>query len=280
MAKQRKKKNKSGRAKSKPPLSSLDKFIYSLVFVLGVLAIAGLYFLWFFSLRAIAFSDSDVVAFSSRFTSYYAIPFFVYLIISLFVGVIILLGKPLFKNKNVNYYDNKWIRVYPLFDKTRPCPKKKEADKKSDRIIFLCWFGGLFATILILLLSLCGRHTVNEDFIVQKYTVFNNISETYVSRDFESIEFDLMYSMGGRYSTRDFSLIADIETKDGESIVFDEEGFKSDNMGDVFRFMLELKEFFPEDRVTYYTNTTIEYAKEWWELTEEETELLEKLMEN
>ncbi len=279
MAKQRKKKNKSGRAKSNPPLSSLDKFIYSVVFALGVLAIMGLYFLWFFLIRAIAFSDSDIVAFSSRFTSFYAIPFFAYLIISLGVGVIILFGKPLFKNKNVNYNDNKWVKVYPLFDKTRPRPQKREEDKKRNRMIFFCWFVGLFLTILILLLSLCGRYTVNDDFMVQKYTVFNNVCETYVSRNFKSVEFDLMYSMGGKYSTRGYSLYADIEMENGEKVLFDESDFKSDNMGDVFRFMLELRDILPKEKVTYYTNTTIEDAADWWELTEEETTLLNELME-
>ncbi len=280
MAKQRKKKSKSGRAKTKPPLSFLDKFIYSVIFVIGALVIIGLYCLWEILMGEIAFSDGSVVAFTSRNTFFYAIPFFVYLIVSLGVGAIILFTIPLFKNKNVNYNDNKWIRVYPLFDKTQPRPKKREEDKKSNRKIFFCWLCGLLLTFLVLLLALCGRYTINDDFMVQKYTVFNNVSETYVSRNFESVEFDLMYSSGGRYSgTRGFSLIADIETKDGKSIVFDDEGFKSDNMGEIFRFMLEIKELFPKEKVTCYTNRTIDDAKEWWELTEEETKLLKKLMD-
>ncbi len=278
MAKQRKKKNKSGRAKTKPPISSLDKFIYSVIFVIGALAIIALYYLWEILMGKIAFSDGSVIAFSSRNTYFYAIPFFVYLIVSLGVGAIVLFTIPLFKNKNVNYNDNKWIRVYPLFDKTQTRPKKREEDKKSNRKMFFCWLGGLLLTFLVLLLALCGRYTINVDFMVQKYTIFNNVSETYVSRDFESVEFVLNYSMGGRYSTRGYSLYADIKMKNGESVVFDDVGFKSDNMGDVFRFMLELKEVFPEENVTYYTNTTVEDAKEWWELSEDETELLKMLM--
>ncbi len=278
MAKQKKKRQKKGRLY--PPLSGLDKFIYAVVIALLFIIMFCLVALFELLCNKIAFVDESVIANSPRMTQFFVAPFFFYAFVSVCVCFSNMKAHPIFGNKKVNYSDMKWKMVYPIFGKDKPYVKKTQDEKKASAVFFKLWAVGFAVTVFIAGFSFCGRYVLKNDFSAEKYSVFNNFLEEISFSEYEGVEFDLSYQRyyySRGHSRTDYSLSANINVKDKDELCFNEEGFKSN--GDALREMLKLKELFPKDKLTYYTNCTIEEAAKFWNLSEEEITLLHKLLE-
>ncbi len=278
MAKQKKHK-KHIKQKRNPPVSALDRLIHILIATVAIAIVLGIYLAVGKVIDNISFADSSVIAFASRGTLFFLLPLFLYIIVSVGISFMAITARPFFRNKKVNYNDAKWNKVYPILDKTRPAPPKKPEEKKAAEISLLCWIAGLILVLILFSLSLCGRYSLKENFKIEKYSVFNKLTQTYSPEEYENVEFSLYYKTGSKHGTRSFVLSASVTLPDGKTVDFNSIKFKSDDMGEIIRQMLELERLMPEEKVTYFINRGIDDAAEWWELNEEDTAHLHELME-
>ena len=215
------------RNKPYPPLSLIDKTIYT---VLGVVfAVLAYSAIWLFPslLKLFAFRDSAELAvnYTSPFLGF---PLVALLSVCLAVlgGIICTCRRPIVGNKNIDYNNtSKYRCVTPLY-KFRRSVKKK--NRRLDRtiksvvgVLFL-FFGLLFV------LSFFGRWVITDSTVI-KHDCLNREAETYSFSDIEAYSIDSISNswLSLHYYSEKKDIRLTIKLENGKEITFTAEEIKN-----------------------------------------------------
>jgi len=182
-------KNKKIKLK-KPPLSFLDKCIYSLLVLYGMLPAVYL-ILMTECTDYIFFKTQNILALEQGMT----FMFFMVPCLPLMVSFILILNatyskrKTFFPKKNVNYGKYSY-QFYPIFYKgDKPKTQITKDQKKKFAVKLSLWLVAFIISFAIGSLGICGRTVLTRDGEIIKYTVFNNIKEHYYVSDIDRVEY-------------------------------------------------------------------------------------------
>ena len=174
------KKKKKPLKRRKPPLSLLDKMIYGAWFLLLFCVFFGVILFVTVRLpRTVAFSDSQTVAFTARWTAVLFAPSDIYIALTGFlVGVFTYMDQtPIFGNRKIQYGTDPWdFKCYPLVDR-RHWKKPSKKDRKGGWRIAACllglWLAGLLLVALLAIPAVFGRNCLQNDGSVVSYNGWN-----------------------------------------------------------------------------------------------------------
>lgn len=252
-------KNKKIKPK-KPPLSLLDKCIYS--FFALIIALPLVIFLLLTNyLEQFFFKSPNIIAIDERAT-------FIFLIIPCLMVMITLIviwddtygkKKAIFPNKNVNYKKYGY-QYYPIFYRgEKPKRKFTEDEKKYIFINLTLWSVGFIICCALGCLGIFGRTELTRDGQIIKYTVFNNVKEQYYVSDISEVEYSTYLqkvTKGGDYYT--YAIAIKLKNSD-DYFHFNHREFDDTNGQSIFTTSLEDMKYL---RDTVYKNKKITYNKE------------------
>lgn len=174
-----------------PPLSVLDKGIYSALLFLTLLAGMGLIFCYTLFLEWFALRDPAVIASESHASNLlFLVPLF-FFVLSAVIPLSSALAnkKPLFGNKAIRYGHAPWNpEIYPRFAKNKPALYERKSQKALGRFLRRLWLGAAAAALLLGALSLFGHNTLTEDYRVQDYNALNRLSLEYDVEEIAAIQ--------------------------------------------------------------------------------------------
>ena len=270
-------KNKQ-KANRRPPLSTLDKAIYTAVFVLLAVLIFVLFFVTYIAMDAIALRDTTVVAYRNSGCEFFILPLFINLILS---GIdLTTRGRkmPIFGNKKIRYGEYPWAKdCYPLFGKQSKRLRQTPRETEVKKTMFRLWLAVFIITLLIYPLSLFGRTCLHEDNSITSYDILNRKSETvYTVSDYRAIKF--IASHGSRHDPYDLYVI--IDTSDGRSFGFEYEDFGGYKNADAWLDKLEeLKTTVPKSAISYEETHRLKRTADYFSLNGEQTARLFEIFE-
>lgn len=263
-----------------PPLSFLDKCIYGLAFLLIIL-IAGCFILFHSKIALlIAKSNPATVAFSSHPTNFFILPAFCYVFISALVFTLCkrIEKKPIFGNGKITYGQEPWNKnYYPLFSPERKNRYVRPSHKKFQRKCIIVWLVGLVITLLLFPFGLFGRTCLLQNNSIVEYNMFNNAVMEYTTENFEELTLQTNYVTlyrGGSY----WEYVMTIEMDNGKKFSFSNGDFITDSNEDKLEKMMEIKSFFPNDRITIKGESNVDKVADVIGLSDSEAELLHKLI--
>ncbi len=274
------KKRKKSTAHRVPPLSKLDKTIYTVVSVLLVIAVLGAIVGWIILHRRIAFADPAVIACRVKLSSLSVIPLFLF--VSL-VGWIVLAEcfaghHPLFGDKTIRYGDYPWkTDIFPLFGpQHRPVQRRPSAQQFRSRMIQI--LAGIFTVTLLLAgLGIYGRICLREDRTIVEYSSFNRPGEPVsIPRDCNCLTVLAQYT-GGRAPSWTYGVV--IYPASGGNYEFLAKDFDLRRRGHTaaLQQLLAIKALFSADQITIEGTERLYDVIEDEDLTEFEAKLLETL---
>ncbi len=273
------KKNKQ-KANRRPPLSALDKAIYTAVFVLWAVLLFFLVVITAVIRDAAAFKDSTVIAYRNNGCEFLALPLLVDLLLSAFLLYFATRGKklPIFGNKNIRYGEHPWSEdCFPLFGPQSKRNRLNKREKDIKKALLGLWIFIFAITLLLFPLSLFGRTVLHEDNSITVYDILNRKSETmYTESDYRAVEFIACY--GGKNNRYDLNAV--IYMSDGRSFTFEYVDFGGHKNADVWLGKLEeLKTTVPKDAVSFDGIHRLERTADYFSLNEEQTARLFELFE-
>ena len=267
-------------ANRRPPLSTLDKTIYTAVFVLWAVLLFLLVVITNVIQDAVALKDSTVIAYRNNGCEYLALPLFTVLLIGTFWLYFSTRGKklPIFGNKDIRYGESPWAKdCYPIFGPQSTRIKLKKREKDIKKALLGLWIFVFVITLLLYPLSLFGRTVLHGDNSIAVYDMLNRRSETvYTESDYSAVEFIAGY--GGKGDRYDLNAV--IYMSDGRSFIFEYEDFGGHKNADIWLDKLEeLKTAVPEDAVSFDGTHRLERTAYYFSLNEEQTARLYELFE-
>lgn len=181
------------RNKPYPPLSRIDKLIYTIFSIVLIGAGYGVVYLYAYLLRKLPFTDAEVLACDYNWTIIFALPIFFIFIISIgeFMQKTEHCKRPIFGNKNVNYNDTKYEKVTPLFSK-KPETKKSKFDIKFRITVRIFISVSVMFSVFLLFLSFFGRWSITDQSLT-RYNCLNQAVEQYSYSDIVSYSVDSIY---------------------------------------------------------------------------------------
>ncbi len=215
------------------------------------------YFLVIYLSNLIAFSDAHVIATSPTFAIFLSLPLGIYLIYH---------GGTLYRwyFPNLTQYErHPWERD---FQESRS-QKRRRRQKK-----FCLWLLGFVFFSLLFGLSLSGRICLTDDGRIQRYNMWNQLTEEISSEDITSVA--LKTHQKDRGAGYDYSIrFFDAEENDywfsrGEFRFSDEKTLQS---------LLDIKSLYTSEQITVNGVEHLEQVVQGCELSEEETVLLYEL---
>ncbi len=217
MAKNRRKRHKK-RNKPYPPLSSLDKGIYSFSLIIAIILVCGA--IWgILDVQDTFYRNPEVLAFATYGSVWAQVPYGIMIIAIL----ILLLSKldskrPIFGNKKIDYYNTtKYRLVLPIFDKRyidRTITKEK-AIKFTVKFCIVCIL--FVCASLLSLNSLCHRYEFTQTEI-NKCNAKGEIVESYRYDEIEAYSVSTPYHRVGNRSIGSFYLGFSLELPNGELV--------------------------------------------------------------
>lgn len=219
MANYKKIKKSSKRKKKYPPLSKEDKFLYTLFEVVGAIILFVFVYLFESFTRFWAFKNSEVLAVEARWTVVLLLPvacFWLFIIFKTNYAKIPIIG-----NKKINYYNDRYKFILPLFDKRYLDNEEYKIGRKKFLRNFIAYFSVFIILLSVGFMGCVGRHEFTENGIVT-YNIFNNKVEEYSYDEVESHSVNAFSYYRGRprglsYHTYDIHLVANVS--DGTSFI-------------------------------------------------------------
>ena len=261
-----------------PPLSVLDKSIYTAAICLSGLLGFLLCWIYLFHLRTpLAFSRPDVIAVHMHASMLLCLPFIMFFPVSgiAFFADKLTEKKPIFGNPKIQYGQSPWAKdCFPLFSrrkKEKLTPRKKEFRKNMLRVGWFFLTAGLVLTLAIASLSLFGNDYLRNDNSVVCYNVFNRQSgKTYYNKDFYRLT---LSTSSSRH--RSWNYFMSIEMNDGKVFSFADNDFGKRE--DPLKKMLEIRNFFPLDNVTVSGAENVDKIADERKMNDEQRQLLHDL---
>ena len=270
-------KKKKQREYSSPPLSKLDVVVYNIIIVaIALLTLAALFGI-FYVLEVIGYADETVMLSYSRWTVLLLAPALLIIFLPLlnFFATGFNEKKPIFGNKNVNYFSTtRYAKAEFLFKK-----KSNSKDKKTKIILA---FVLAVVVVICTTFGLLGRNSIynNGDIIV--YSVFNTVKKEYSISEISnvSIEIGEEYSRYGGYIANCF---VDVETVNGKNFDFVtiEANWNDYKIPEKIANISTLKTVFDNNNIPVIVigEEYIDEFVEYYELTETERKLLKGLFD-
>ena len=276
MAKKKKKERKNNKM---PPLHWVDKLIYwvTIAVLVGILVFLSLF--PFLGTDNIIFrGDHFVIAIQENTSLWWLPACFMLLIITAMLGGAYTSRYPIFGIPNFIYGPSKYPRIYPLFSKDKP--KKKHMP---------FWFWLIEITLVLALLAtypLCiyGGKRLHQDGSIHKYNALNKEIAEYHTEEITHVEiFVQKYTTSSHRNKLSFlfphyRIAMSLTTVDGKTQTFSSNEFRGSNRTEWLHQMLQIKQCYPSDIITYDTT----YMDELWddkEFSEEEIKQIHQLFD-
>lgn len=265
-------KKKKQREYSPPPLSKLDIFVYNtiiiLVAILAIVSFMGIFYLSEF----IGYADATVMLSYSRWTLLFLFPVFciVFFPILYFFATGLEEKKPIFGNKNVNYFSTtRYSKAEFLFKK-----KSNPEDKKIKVIVTLIL---VVVAIICMVFGLVGRNSIDNNGKIKVYSVVNTVKKEYTTDDISNVIIEV-----GREHTRYGGHVPKcwvrVETENGKKFDFtsSDTNWAKINIAEKIVNISTLKTAFDCNNinVTVIGKEYIDELIEYYDLTETERKLL------
>ncbi len=177
-----------------PPLSKIDKFLYALLVIVGVIGLLGLGLCAWLCVDALL-RNKNTVAYVGTSCTLLAIPLILFVIVTVFYFIenAVQQKYPIIGNKNFNYGKTSgYATVYPIFDKRYAAYRKTK--KKQSHIIWWCTFA--FVCILSAF-SIFDRWSFETDGIY-RYNCLNQCTEQYTYNDISEFQVQAGYEIRPR----------------------------------------------------------------------------------
>ncbi len=270
--------------KQRPPLSFLDKVLYSVLVVLSIAFSAALFIFFILIQNAIAFSDKSVIAYADKSKLFWVFPLTIFLVISAiaFFSCHYCERTPVFGNKKVKYGEYPWDKnCFPLFDRRRKSVYVKPSKKKFRRKMLMIWLAFLLIFTSVFPLGIFKRGDLREDYSITDYGVFNQKKNTYTKEDFSRLTIAIEEHYDGSNSFSAFySIELTICMKDEKSFSFSFGDFRSEYSNeDILRTMLNIKSLFDSESITLARKDRLDKYIDEFELTEDEIKILRELFD-
>lgn len=270
-------KKKKQRELSPPPLSKLDVVVYNIIIVaIALLTLAALFGI-FYVLEVIGYADETVMLSYSRWTVLLLAPALLIIFLPLlnFFATGFNEKKPIFGNKNVNYFSTtRYAKAEFLFKK-----KSNSKDKKTKVILA---FVLAVVVVICTTFGLLGRNSIYNNGDIKVYSVFNTVKKEYSINEISnvSVEIGEEYSRYGGYIANCF---VDVETVNGKNFDFVtiEANWNDYKIPEKIANISTLKTVFDNNNipVTVIGEEYIDEFVEYYELTETERKLLKGLFD-
>ncbi|MBR5544004.1 MAG: hypothetical protein IKU66_00875 [Clostridia bacterium] len=265
-------KKKKQREYSPPPLSQLDIFTYNIITIVVVLLAFSAFFGIFYVAEVICYADETVMLSYNRWTLFLLAPAWLIAFLPPINFFVTGLNekKPIFGNKNVNYFSTtRYAKAEFLFKK-----KSSPKEKKTKLIMAL-----VLAVIVLLctVFGLIGRNSIYYDGEIKVFSVFNTVKKEYSIDDISKVTIEIgeKYS---RYGNNIPCCFVDVETVNGK--IFDfvtiEANWNDYKIPEKIANISTLKIVFDNNdiSVTVVGKEYIDSFIEYYELTETERKLL------
>ena len=271
--KNRKRKEKHGQRT--PPLSSLDRIIYYICFVLLFIAFMFLLIFPIDLFQNIMFSDPCIIAAIDRGEAMRVL-FVGYVIVSIFCFVAVCYDqkKPIFGNKMINYSEYRWKPRYPLFSKEWKNRHKNEKpfDTRFRRALWTVWFIGFAVVSLLFAFNICCRWTYESDGRLRRFNSFNQETVSCPVKDLTELTIGIHKRKHNYYMTVSFEM-------DGGTGKFSLGDFSGEDFEERLEQILTLKEKVPAERVFYNKAERLERYLWNIDLSPSEQELINQIFD-
>ena len=269
-----------------PPLSALDKGIYSAIFTFAVFIILATA-IWFeYTSNSIAFGHTGTVAYRKDSSFLFALPFLLHILIAAFV---IVFGgwdskTPIFGNRNIRYGEYPYKKdCVPIFQRKKYNIQTKPSQKKFICIIAALWCVFLIIFASIIPLGLYGRTALYEDNHIEKYNLINSVTDTYTSEDFDSLTITaqryVKYTSKGRHR-ENWQFLITIKMNNGEECSFANDNFDLRNEYSTdtsLDKMIKVKNLFEPEDITIEGINYLDKVTDYLNLNKNQQEKLNEL---
>lgn len=215
-----KKQSKSGKQNKKyPPLSKEDKLLYSLFEVLGAVVLFVFVYIYESFTCFLAFKNPDVMAVEARWTVVLWLPVACYWLFLIFKFNY--KKRPIIGNQKINYYNDKYRAVLPLFDKRYADNEQYKNGRKKFLRSFIIYFALFIVLLSVGVMGCVARHEFTHSGIAT-YSILNNKVAEYSYDEVESYSVNAYTYYRSRprglsYHTNDIKLV--VNMYDGSSFV-------------------------------------------------------------
>ena len=231
------------------------------IFVLSALVILSPLFLNLYLSRVIAFSDAHVIATFETIGMIWMTPLFLHIMF------------PVVSLYRWHFPIDRWGR-HPWerdFYESRS-QKRRRRQKK-----FLLWLIGFIFFSLLFCLSLSGRICMTDDGRIQRYNVWNQLTEEIAPEDITTVIFDTQrkskkYGLGDYYYSVKF-----LDTEEND-YWFPRKGFRFSDKN-ILQSLLDIKSLYAPEQIVVKDVETLKEVVQDCELSEEETVLLYTLFD-
>lgn len=276
MAKKKKKERKNNKM---PPLHWVDKLIYlvTIAILIGILVFLSLF--PFLGADNIIFRENHFVIAIQENTSLWFLPACFMLLI--FIAMLCDAYKsryPIFGIPNFIYGPSKYPRIYPLFAKEKP--KKKH----MPLWFWLTSIALVLALLAIYPLCIYGGERLHQDGTIHKYNALNKEIAEYGTEEITHVQiFVQKYTSSSHRNKLGFlfphyRIAMSLTTVDGKTRTYSSNEFHGSTRTEWLQQMLQLKQCYPSDIITYDTT----YMQKMWddkEFSEEEIQLINRLFD-
>lgn len=242
-----KNKNRKKHKGYNPPLTFLDKFLYSLfLIVFFAISISPIIIATIIQ-KNLTFKDPTAVAFEATGALWWTLPISLYLVITVLVlGFCGLEYRiPLFGNPKLRYGEPPFKKnIYPLFKRKRYVTEPKSNKKPWYKGLIITWCVVFFVLVCLYPLGICGRRVLFEDSTVTIYNSFNAEIITYSTEDFDHLTLRTHIN-SSRHGISRWVYNVEIQTTSGKKLSFDNK--VSENAIDQF---ICIKNLLDSDQIT------------------------------
>ena len=263
----------------KPPLSLIDKLIYALFFIGGVLWMCFVMIIVGGKLpRIVAFSDPTVKALGAKYLLWcLPLAFSGELFLSLIGLTGITVKQPIFGNKRFKpRFGVNVIKMYPFFSKDFWQNLSKKSKKRINTFLFV--FAVVFLVSFILIfLDLFPRNVVDTKDNFKSYDILNRLTETHNITGADEMTVEITRtSRKGRVSYHLYvSFTFDDKTYSLPLGCLEDAGYE-----ETLEYMLYLKSLVPQSKWRFENENRISELAAHKEFTSEEKRLLNELFDD
>lgn len=270
-------KKKKQREFSPPPLSKLDIFVYNIIILVIVFLTLSAFFGVFYVIDVIGYADETVMLYCSRWTVLLLVPAFLLTFLPLLNFFITGFNekKPIFGNKNVNYFSTtRYAKAEFLF--------KKKSNPKEKKIKVIVASVLAIVVVICTTFGLLGRNSIDNNGRIKVYSVINTVKKEYSFDDISKVTIEIgeEYSRYGGYIANCF---VDVETANGKNFDFVtiEARWNDYKIPEKIANISTLKTVFDNNNipVTVIGEEYIDEFVEYYGLTETERKLLKGLFD-
>lgn len=265
------------KSKKDSPLGILDYLIYFIAIIVSIVIALSPYILAANIQSSVAFSDTGVIAVDRDNPSIlFLLPLLMFLLISVLGSTLFIIGKecPIIGKikfaREANHFKNDFIpNVKSLLQEV--CDWFKKGKNGTICILFL------LISLCMTPLAIFCRTTLNDEFIIEKYDIFNQKTGSYTVEDYDKLIVQVYDSRGKGGTTYGYAI--EIVFDNGDSAYINNYNFKSQN--DTIDYslnrMLEIKSLFDAESIIIEEYDKIDRVIQHLNLSESQTDKLYRL---